>query len=103
MDTAERFTQRHGGYRSLERFIGACQDDLPLAQIAQMFNLSVAQVCRLRAHIMQRRWIPRQATIDYVEFRAHIEERQAAEKHETAKSYLRLIQGGGKWALSHSL
>ncbi len=87
------FAKRRGGYQALRSFIEDCQNDVPLPELAQRHRMSVSRACELRLIIMQRIWVPRKATLDYIEFMARVDERRAEEKHQTVQSHLRLIWG----------
>jgi hypothetical protein len=96
---AEHFAKYHGGFDSLLKFIQACNSEQDLNRIAASFKMSISQVCRLRAGMLEQAWKPRRGVVEYIEFRIHCMERdlndkrnEVREKTETDSS-LKLIMG----------
>jgi hypothetical protein len=89
---AENFSRRHGGFSALETFLKLLNSGNSLDHIGKYFGFSGVQASRLTKELFDVVYVPKQGTIQYLEFQKHCLQREIAQRDELIQCSARYLQ-----------
>jgi len=94
--TAENFSRNHGGFQALETFQKMLNTGRSLNCIGKFFGFSSVQACRLTKQLFDIVYVPKQGTIQYLEFQKSCLQREINSREDFIvenNRYLKFIPG----------